>query len=323
METKPLVLGAMLWFAALFSSSVRADDHPRATLGPPWHHETDTVVPDKGLTFTVPGIDDLADFHGDAIDPKLVLYVGGNYYFLMPPLVEAFIHRHPEFAGHVYWETLPPGLLLDQIKARGVVTSGNMTWKVLADIYFASLEGVTRAISDGLLLAPAIPYVTNTLTIMVPRGSRANIRGLRDLGRPDLRLSMPNPAFEGVAQQIKAALIKAGGQKLEEEVYGSKVANGTTFLTRIHHRQTPMLLIGGQADAGVVWQSEARNQEAEGQPITHVDIPPDQNATGIYAGAVVKGAPHVDAARLWLAFVRAPEAAGIFERYGFSAYRSP
>ena len=158
-DIKLLALAATLWLAASSGLSVRADDGQQATLGQLWHHEVDVVVPDRGLTFTVPGIDDLADFHGDAIDPKLVLYVGGNYYFLMPPLVDAFVHRHPEFAGHIYWETLPPGLLLDQIKAQGVVTSGNMTWKVPADIYFASLEGVTRAISDRLLLAPGRRYV--------------------------------------------------------------------------------------------------------------------------------------------------------------------
>ena len=58
-----------------------------------------------------------------------------------------------------------------------------------------------------------------------------------------------------------------------------------------------------------------------GNPIEHVDIPAAQNTTGIYAGGVVKGAAHADAAKKWLAFLKTPEAVKIFEGYGFTAYR--
>jgi len=195
-----------------------------------------------------------------------------------------------------------------------------MTWKVPADIYFAELGGVTKAIADGLLMAPAVPYVTNTLAIMVPAGNPANIRGLEDLGAPGLKLSMPNPAFEGVARQIQTSLVKVGGQKLEDAIYGTKVKDGSTILTEIHHRQTPMFLMQGKAAAGVVWQSEVRYQEAKGHPIGHVDIPAGQNTVGIYAGALVKEAPHPEAADAWLAFVRSSEAMAIFGHYGFLAF---
>ena len=76
----------------------------------------------------------------------------------------------------------------------------------------------------------------------------------------------------------------------------------------------------GQVDAGVTWKSEALFQEQIGNPISHVEIPPEHNVTGIYAGAVVKGARHPEAARLWLQFFRSPSALKIFESYGFKAY---
>jgi molybdate transport system substrate-binding protein len=72
-----------------------------------------------------------------------------------------------------------------------------------------------------------------------------------------------------------------------------------------------------RAQAGVTWQSEAIFQEEIGNPINHVDIPSAQNTTAIYAGAEVRDAPHPQAARLWLSFVRSPAALAIFERYGF------
>ncbi len=290
------------------------------SLYPPWQHGANDDAVDRGLEFTVPEADVLADFHGDPADPLLVLYVGGNYFFAMAPLVQTFEARHPQYRGRLYWETIPPGLLVRQIRAGGRVTVGNMTWTVKPDVYLAGLEAVKTQITAGLLAAPAVPYVTNTLTIMVPRDNPAHVAGLADLGGAGIRLAMPDPEFEGVARQIRASLEKAGGVALVEAVYGTKVRDGTTRLTRIHHRQTPLWLMQCRAEAGVTWRSEAVFQEQIGHPIAHVDIPEADNSIGVYAGAVVRGATHPKAAREWFDFIRSPEGLAIFERYGFKPY---
>ena len=287
---------------------------------PPWQYGANNDAIDRGLGFTVPEVDNLADFHGDLDAPKLVLYVGGNYFFAMAPLVKAFEADHPEYKGHVYWETLPPGLLAKQIDAGGRITVGNMTWTAKPDAYFGGLKKVNGLIDQGLLVGPAVPYATNDLTIMVPKGNPAHVKSLSDLGKPGIRLAMPNPEFEGVARQIKIALAKTGGDALEKMVYDTKVKDGTAKLTRIHHRQTPLFIMQGRVDAGVTWQSEAEFQEQIGHPISHVAIPAADNATAIYAGAQVKAAPHPDAAKAWLDFIHSPEALQIFERYGFKPY---
>jgi molybdate transport system substrate-binding protein len=292
----------------------------RGEIFPPWQHGANNDAINRGLEFTVPEVDDLADFHGDISDPKLVLYVGGNYFFAMAPLVKAFEMLHPEYNGRVYWETIPPGLLIQQMRAGGTITSGNMTWTAKADVYLAGLGAVRQQIAAGLLTGPAVPYVTNTLTIMVPKDNPAHVTGLADLAQPELRLAMPNPAFEGIARQIKESLNKAGGDALVTAVYQTKVTAGSTVLTHIHHRQTPLFLMQGIADAGVTWQSEAVFQEQAGHSIAQVDIPPSQNTTAIYAAAQVAKAVHPTAAKAWLAFIRSPEALAIFERYGFKAY---
>lgn len=123
-----------------------------------------------------------------------------------------------------------------------------------------------------------------------------------------------------IARQIDAALRRAGGNALVTAVYKTKVADGSTVLTHIHHRQTPLYLMQGLADAGVTWQSEAMFQQQAGHAIAHVDIPAAQNSTAIYAGAMVKGAPYPEAARLWLDFIHSPSALVIFERYGFKPH---
>ncbi len=155
----------------------------------------------------------------------------------------------------------------------------------------------------------------------MPKGNPAGIKGLADLARPGLTLAMPNPEFEGVARQIKASLAKAGDDDLVKAVYETKVADGTTLLTRMHHRQTPVWLMQGRAQAGVTWRSETLFEEQVGLPTERIDIPDEQNATGIYAGAVVKDAAHPAEAKLWLDFLMGDDARAVFSRYGFGQYR--
>ena len=319
MSLKPTITAVALALAGIVGLAT-AGTIAAIDPSPPWQHGQNNDALNRGFEFTVPDADDLADFHGDPAHPALALYVGGNYFFAMAPLVKAFEAKYPEYRGHVYWETIPPGLLVRQLEAGGTVTVGNMTWTVRPDVYLAGLKAVRKQIDAGLLQAPAVPYATNTLTIMVAAGNPAHIQGLSDLGRPGLRLAMPNPRFEGIARQIEASLDKAGGKSLEEEVYETKVRQGTTELTHIHHRQTPLWIMQGRVDAGVTWQSEAVFQEQVGHPISQVDIPLKQNTTAIYAGAVVKGTRHAIAAQRWLDFIRSRQGLAIFERYGFKPY---
>lgn len=317
-ERRTIVLAGVL-FAALALQPLAAPAGMR-DIFPPWQHGENNDALNRGLEFTVPEVDNLPDFHGDITNPQLVLYVGGNYFFAMAPLVAEFEREHPEYKGRLYWETIPPGLLVKQMEAGGTITSGNMTWTAKPDAYFAGLDRVKSLIKQGLLEGPAVPYVTNTLAIMTPAENPARVTTLADLGKADIRLVMPNPEFEGVTRLIQASLRKAGGDALNDMVYKTKVADGSTVLTQIHHRQTPLFLMLGRAAAGVTWKSEAIFQEQVGNPISHVDIPPEHNSTGVYAGAVVKGAPHQAAARLWLAYIRSQPALAIFSRYGMEPY---
>jgi len=291
-------------------------------VAPPWQHGTNNDSTRRGVELTVPDADNLADFHGNPVAPKLTLYVGGNYFFAMAPLVHTFERLHPEYRGSIYWETMPPGLLMQQLKAGGTITVGNMTWTVKPDVYLAGYAAVQKYVADGALQGPAVPYITNTLTIMVERGNPAHISGLTDLANPKLRLAMPNPQFEGVARQIKQALNKAGGPGLITAIYETKVKDGSTVLTRIHHRQTPLWIMQGRVQAGVTWQSEAIFQQRDGHPIEQVAIPASENSTGVYGGALVTGSAHQQAGTMWLQFLRSTPALAIFERYGFKPYRS-
>lgn len=289
----------------------------REALYPPWQGGENNDAAAKGLNFSVPPVDVMVDFHGSLDQPALVLYASGNYYFAMKDLVAAFEAANPSYRGKVFYETLPPGILLKQMAAHGTVTSGNLTFTVPADVLMAEERASKKLVREGRLVDPVVSFATNDLTIMVTAGNPAHITGLKDLGRDGVTAVMPNPVFEGVAQQIRASLVKAGGEDLANAVYGSKVKDGTTILTRIHHRQTPLFLMQGIGEAGVTWTSEAIFQEKIGHKISHVVIPPEQNTRAIYSAAMVPQAPHADAARAWLAFLQTDAAFAALQPYGF------
>ena len=311
---------------AFFACALFAAGHGPGASGqtsPPWSGQRNDPARHQGYVFHVPDVDNVPDLHGNPSDARLVLFIGGNQFFVLPQLIAAFEAHHPEVAGHIFYETLPPGILRRQMAANNTLTLGNLTLTAQPDVYEAGLRVLQEMQKDGRV-ENVVPYATNNLEIMVRAGNPKGIHSLNDLGRPRLRLSMPNPEWEGVANQIASSLRKAGGEELYKAVYQTKVQNGETMLTEIHHRQTPMRIMKGEADAGVTWASEVRFQESIHNPIAGVPIPDAQNTVAVYAGGVVTGAPHTHVAAQWLEFLRSPEAQTIYHRFGFqSAAASP
>lgn len=289
-----------------------------AQANPPWSKGANNPAANKGYVFQVDSVDNIPDLHGNPSDAKLVLFIGGNQFFVLPQLVSGFVKQHPEFSGHIFYETLPPGILRKQIANNNTLTLGNFTLQVQPDVYEAGAR-VLKQMEQARQVDIPVEYATNDLEIMVHAGNPKEIHSLNDLGRSDIKLSMPNPAWEGVARQIETAIRNAGGSALFHTVYQTKVADGSNYLTHIHHRQTPMNILQGKADAGVTWASEVKFQEKIGNPITGVAIPANQNATAIYAAGVMRNAPHADAARAWVAYLTTPEAQAAYREYGFKS----
>ncbi len=305
-----ILLGLIVAFSMVAAALAQA--------APPWSAGHNDPASAKGYVFPVDSIDNVPDLHGNPADARLVLFIGGNQFFVLPRLIAGFEAEHPELRGHIFYETLPPGILRRQMANENTLTLGNLTLQVTPDVYEAGARVVDAMARQGQV-EQSVRYATNDLAIMVAAGNPKHIAGLKDLGQPSLRLSMPNPAWEGVSRQIAAALRKAGGEALYQSVYVSKVADGKTYLTHIHHRQTPMRIMQGESDAGVTWASEVRFQEMIHNPIAGVAIPAAQNSTAIYAAGVLKTAPHAAAARAWVQYLTSPQAQRMYHDYGFQS----
>jgi len=299
---KKLVFPLMLLACCI--AKLHAQDHQ---YDPPWN-----TPPQNGVMFTIPGIDNVPDLFGDINDPQLVVFFAGNQFMCIDDLLAAFKKEYPQYK-RVFAETLPPGILAKQIDA-GSLTIGNMRITLRADVYTA---GKNRIVQMKNYFSDTATYAYNKLAIMVQAGNPKQINGLQDLGRDDVSVSMPNPAWEGIAKRIEEAYIKAGGESLENKIMVTKVADSSTYLTQIHHRQTPMRIMYKQSDAGPVWYSEAFYQQMIHHPIEMITIPDDQNIKATYIAGLLKNAPHIQAAKDFMKFLTSNTAKTVYKKYGF------
>jgi len=265
--------------------------------------------------FAAPGFDRAVDLHGDPASADLVLFVAGNQWFVMPELLAAFQAKYPSVRT-VFYETLPPGVLTQQIES-GALDVDNLNLRMHGDVFFSGRAGAAKLRAQGLIGAPQ-PYASNGLGIMVRAGNPLHVQSMNDLGRSDVRVAMPNVATEGIARQIEASYRLAGGDALDATIMQKKVADGTTILTTIHHRETPAWILDGKVDAGPVWLTEARYQERIGSGVVGVALPASQSVTETYVASPIVGAPHPAAAQAFLAFLLSPKAQSIYESYGFA-----
>lgn len=274
---------------------------------PPWN-----TPPKAGVSFTVPGVDNVPDLYGDIVNPQLVVFMGGNQFMVLDDLLVAFRKEYPAYS-RIFVETLPPGILAQQM-ATGSIVIGNMRIDHQPDVY---LGGKKRVQENRDRLVSIQTYARNKLAIMVRRGNPKHIKNLTDLGRPDVRVSMPNPKWEGIGGRIEEAYVKAGGDALKATIMQKKVADHSTFLTQIHHRQTPMRVLYEESDAGPVWQTEALYQQMLKNPVELIAIPDTENIVAEYQGGAVKTAPHPQAAADFMTFLTGQTARAIYKQHGF------
>jgi hypothetical protein len=274
---------------------------------PPWN-----TPPESKVQFTIPGIDNVPDLYGDINDPQLVIFFAGNQFMCVDSLLAAFKKEYPQYQ-RIFAETLPPGILAKQM-AGGNITIGNMRISLAPDIYTAGKAAIGRMSN---LFSDTATYAYNSLAIMVSKGNTKNIKGLKDLGRPDVKVSMPNPQWEGIGTLIEDAYVKAGGEVLKKSIMETKVKDGSTYLTQIHHRQSPMRILYNQSDAAPVWYSEVYYQQMINHPVELIRIPASENVTDSYTAGLLKTAPHAAAAKDFMNFLKSATAKAVYRKYGF------
>lgn len=297
----------LLLFILIFISTIRIKAQDVHRYDPPWN-----TSPKSAVEFTIKGINNVPDLYGDIVDPQLVVFFAGNQFMCIDDLLAGFKKKYPHIE-RIFAETLPPGILAKQIEG-GSLTIGNLRITHQPDVYTA---GKSRIDLMADHFSRVETYAYNKLSLMVPEGNPQKVQGLADLKNKNVRVSMPNPAWEGIGKQIETAYKNAGGEALHKAIMETKVKDGSTYLTRIHHRESPLRILLGNSDVAPVWTSEVHYQKMIGHPVEEIIIPQDQNIRATYRAGRLKNAPRPEAADLFMDYLTSDEAKAIYKKYGF------
>jgi ABC-type molybdate transport system substrate-binding protein len=252
-------------------------------------------------------------------DADLILWLAGNQFFAMDEVVASFQGMHPHLK--IALVTLPPGLLLEAIK-KGGWRDGTTDFPGLPDIYASVNLGHLKDLKTIGLMQSYMIYMHNELQIMVAKGNPKGIRGIDDLGRADVKTSLPNPVNEGIMQFYARKVLERHGlwQVLSN---GRECASCQTsernWFTAVHHRETPERIRNGQSDAGIVWKTEALEALRGGAHVEAVDLPLEDSLRSevAYAIGAIATARHAENAAAYLAFLRSDAGQNTYAKFGF------
>ena len=246
----------------------------------------------------------------------LTVWVAGNQFFAMDRVIGDFQAGHRGLSVGLI--TLPPGLLVQAIKAGGW-TYQDHTLALRPDVYGSVSLKQQR---DTGLIDAYVVYMHNALQLMVAPGNPKHIRDLHDLARADLHVTLPNPVSEGIMSEYARPVLERLG--LWAGLSGGKECAGCdptprVHFTVVHHREIPERIMAGLTDVGIVWQTETKAALARGAKVDGVALPPDQSAihqVGYFAGAL-RGSPHPAAAQAYLEFITSPQGQAAYAAFGF------
>jgi len=249
----------------------------------------------------------------------LILWLAGNQFFAMDDVIGAFQKYDPAISVGLI--TLPPGLLLQAIKAGGWVYE-DKDYRGQPDIYASVSLGHLQQLKKSATMDSYMVYMHNELQIMVAQGNPKKIAGVQDLARPDVRTSMPNPVNEGIMQFYIRKVLERHG--IWQTISGGKecvhcqTANNNWF-TAVHHRETPDRIVANQSDAGMVWKTEVLAALRSGAQVEPVALPEEDSLrTEVsYVVGMLTGSKHREAAEAFLKLLRSPEGQDAYAKFGF------
>ena len=269
--------GALLAISGIFSASnIAIAPFPSAVAQPVANHAL--IPPGKnsdlklylGAGGTIEGREALSRMNKDA---DVILWLAGNQFFAMDEVIAAFHRQSP--GVKVGLITLPPGLLLEAIEKGGWSYEG-ASFPGRPDVYASVNIGHLSKLKAVGMMDTYNTYMHNELQIIVAKGNPKGIIGIKDLGREDVKTSMPNPINEGIMQFYARKVLER--HRLWQTISAGKecVLCQTTernWFTQVHHRETPERIKAGASDAGIVWKTEVLEALRDGAQIEGIELP--------------------------------------------------
>lgn len=257
----------------------------------------------------------------DSYTADLSMYLAGNQFMVMQDLIAAFQKHNPDIKT-VFVETIPPGQILKgQLLKQGEI--GGQKIAMNPDLFASVNVNHLNKLYSEKMMDDYIIYTHNKLALEVLEGNPKHIKGPMDLARDDVVVTLPNPLTEGIFKFYGSEMLNKLG--IYEKVTGNAKCKSCwaikdkTWFTSRHHRDTPLRLLAGQTDVGLVWATEIIYQREIGRKIEGVDIPAPYNMADkvAYAIGAMKSARNPGNATRFLTFLGTQEAQDIYAKHGF------
>src|SRR5688500_4127277 len=173
------------------------------------------------------------------------------------------------------------------------------------DLFVSADEAQMNTVREQILSDTRIDLLSNQLAVAVPADRPVAIASARDLAdRAIRRIALGAPAAVPAGVYAKQYLERAG---VWARIAPKVIPAGSVRLALA-------AVENGAADAAIVYRTDVA--AARGARLAFV-VPTGDAPRIVYPAAVVRSAPHTQAAKQLLAFLRGGEAAEIFRAAGF------
>jgi molybdate transport system substrate-binding protein len=177
----------------------------------------------------------------------------------------------------------------------------------------ANAATMTTAVESGLVAGEPLPFTTNRLVIVTPPDNPAGIDSLDDLAGDDVNLVLANASVPAgtYARQAICAWDAAGAAP--DGFADGIAANIVSEEEDVRNVLAKVQL--GEADAGIVYASDAVASERAGTPLNVIEFPTGAPVAASYPIAALAGG-NVNLANAFIAVILSPEGQAVLADYG-------
>jgi molybdate transport system substrate-binding protein len=177
----------------------------------------------------------------------------------------------------------------------------------------ANTRQMENAAAAGRIAGDPAPFLTNSLVLIVPADNPAGIETLTDLAHDGVKFvsAAPDVPIRGFTEEMldNAAADPAYGEEFKTAVLANLVSEETNV------RQLAAKVVLGEADAGVVYQSDVTPDIAD--QVQVIEIPDALNVVAVYPIAAISDSASPETAQAFLDLILSDEGQAILAKWGF------
>lgn len=178
----------------------------------------------------------------------------------------------------------------------------------------ANTSTMATAVESGLIASEPTIFTGNRLVIVAPDGNPAGIESLNDLATDGVRLVLAGAAVP-VGSYARASLCAYEATDAAPAGFIDGI-NGNVVSEEVDVRSVLAKVQLGEADAGVVYASDAVASGLAGTPLMVIEFPEAVNVTAAYPIAPVADG-NVELANAFISYVLSSVGQAALESFGF------